>query len=813
MDRYDPKAIEAKWQRVWEDERAFTVPNPTPDELAERRAKTYVVEMLPYPSGELHMGHTLNYTIGDVITHMRRRKGMQVLRPMGYDAFGLPAENAAIKEGGHPRVVTERNIASIRDQMRRMGWAIDWSREISTHEPEYYRWTQWLFLRFYERGLAYRKEAPVKWCPNDQTVLANEQVIDGRCERCGAEVEAKSLTQWFFKITDYADALLDEMSLLEQWPERVLTMQRNWIGRSEGAQVVFTVEGSGEELPVFTTRPDTLFGATFFVLAPEHPVVSQLVAGTEHERRVLDYVRHAAARSAVEREAKEKDGVFTGRHAVNPVNGEPIPIWVADYVLMEYGTGAIMAVPAHDERDYAFAERYGLEIRQVVAPADGSGSAEAGAYVAHTENEVLVNSGDFTGLSAPEGKRAITAWLAERGLGEQTIGYRLRDWLLSRQRYWGCPIPIVHCPSCGEVPVPDGELPVLLPEVDDYLPRGRSPLAAAEDWVATTCPSCGGAESRETDTMDTFVDSSWYFIRYTDPHNDVEPFARDIADYWLPVNQYIGGIEHAVLHLLYARFFTKVMNELGLVGFREPFARLFNQGMITAAGAKMSKSKGNVVDPLVFADRYGADTVRLYTLFMGPADEDMDWHDAGLEGIWRFLNRLWRVVHEQAERGEGGHPGDGPLARKAHRTIAKVTDDIDRRFFFHTPIAAVMELVNEVQRAPDDPAARFATETAVSLLQPYAPHVAEELWGVLGRERLWEEPWPVADDALLVEEQVEVVVQVNGKKRDSLQVSRGTPDEELVRLALASPRVQAHVDGRDLKKTVVVPDRLVSLVV
>ncbi len=813
MDRYDPKAIEAKWQRVWEDERAFTVPNPTPDELAERRAKTYVVEMLPYPSGELHMGHTLNYTIGDVITHMRRRKGMQVLRPMGYDAFGLPAENAAIKEGGHPRVVTERNIASIRDQMRRMGWAIDWSREISTHEPEYYRWTQWLFLRFYERGLAYRKEAPVKWCPNDQTVLANEQVIDGRCERCGAEVEAKSLTQWFFKITDYADALLDEMSLLEQWPERVLTMQRNWIGRSEGAQVVFTVEGSGEELPVFTTRPDTLFGATFFVLAPEHPVVSQLVAGTEHERRVLDYVRHAAARSAVEREAKEKDGVFTGRHAVNPVNGEPIPIWVADYVLMEYGTGAIMAVPAHDERDYAFAERYGLEIRQVVAPADGSGSAEAGAYVAHTENEVLVNSGDFTGLSAPEGKRAITAWLAERGLGEQTIGYRLRDWLLSRQRYWGCPIPIVHCPSCGEVPVPDGELPVLLPEVDDYLPRGRSPLAAAEDWVATTCPSCGGAASRETDTMDTFVDSSWYFIRYTDPHNDVEPFARDIADYWLPVNQYIGGIEHAVLHLLYARFFTKVMNELGLVGFREPFARLFNQGMITAAGAKMSKSKGNVVDPLVFADRYGADTVRLYTLFMGPADEDMDWHDAGLEGIWRFLNRLWRVVHEQAERGEGGHPGDGPLARKAHRTIAKVTDDIDRRFFFHTPIAAVMELVNEVQRAPDDPAARFATETAVSLLQPYAPHVAEELWGVLGRERLWEEPWPVADDALLVEEQVEVVVQVNGKKRDSLQVSRGTPDEELVRLALASPRVQAHVDGRDLKKTVVVPDRLVSLVV
>jgi leucyl-tRNA synthetase len=813
MERYDPAAIEAKWQRVWEDERAFVVPNPSPGELAGHRDKTYVVEMLPYPSGELHMGHTLNYTIGDVVTHMRRRMGMQVLRPMGYDAFGLPAENAAIREGGHPRTVTERNIASIRDQMRRMGWAIDWSREISTHEPEYYRWTQWLFLRFYERGLAYRKEAPVKWCPNDQTVLANEQVIDGRCERCGAEVEARNLTQWFFKITDYADALLDEMSLLEQWPERVLTMQRNWIGRSEGARVVFHVEGSGEELPVFTTRPDTLFGATFFVLAPEHPLVNALVTGSGHEAAVHEYVRHAGARSAVEREAKEKDGVFTGRHAVNPVNGESIPIWVADYVLMEYGTGAIMAVPAHDERDHAFAERYGIEIRQVVAPADGDREEEPGAFVAHSESEVLVNSDGFDGLPAPEGKRAITAWLAERGLGEATIGYRLRDWLLSRQRYWGCPIPIVHCEGCGEVPVPDADLPVVLPEVDDYLPRGRSPLAAAEDWVSTTCPSCGGPAMRETDTMDTFVDSSWYFIRYTDPHNDAEPFARSIADYWLPVNQYIGGIEHAVLHLMYARFFTKVMNELGLVGFREPFARLFNQGMITAAGAKMSKSKGNVVDPLVYAERYGADTVRLYTLFMGPADEDMDWHDAGLEGIWRFLNRLWRVVHEQAGRSPADDPGSGELARKAHRTIAKVSDDIHRRFSFHTPIASVMELVNEIQRHPDDPAARFATETAVSLIQPYAPHVAEELWQLLGHERLWEASWPVADPALLVEEQVEVVVQVNGKLRDRLHVPAGTPERELLELALASDRVRAHLDAREPRKTIVVPDRLVSLVV
>ncbi len=815
-EKYDPKAIEAKWQRVWEDEQAFVVPNPPPDELAAHRRKTYVVEMLPYPSGELHMGHTLNYTIGDVVAHVRRRQGMQVLRPMGYDAFGLPAENAAIREGGHPRAVTDRNIASIREQMRRMGWAIDWSREISTADPAYYRWTQWLFLRFFEHGLAYRKEAPVKWCPNDQTVLANEQVIEGRCERCGAEVEARSLTQWFFKITDYADALLDEMALLESWPERTLAMQRNWIGRSEGARVRFRVQGSGEELPVFTTRPDTLFGATFFALAPEHPLVPQLVSGAEQEAAVLDYVRHAAARSAVEREAKEKDGVFTGRYAVNPVNGEAIPIWVADYVLMEYGTGAIMAVPAHDERDFAFAQRYGIEIRHVVAPADGSAAEDEGAFVAHTENEVLVNSGPFSGMPAPEGKRAIVAWLAERDLGEAAIGYRLRDWLLSRQRYWGCPIPIVHCPACGEVPVPDDELPVLLPDVDDYLPKGRSPLATAEDWVATACPRCGEPAQRETDTMDTFVDSSWYFIRYCDPHNEHEPFSRAIADYWMPINQYIGGIEHAVLHLLYARFFTKVMNDLGLVGFREPVARLFHQGMITAHGAKMSKSKGNVVEPLQYAERYGADAVRVYTLFMGPADEDMEWQDAGIEGAWRFLNRLWRVVHEQVARGTGAGnlaAADTELARKAHRTIAKVTDDIERRFQFHTPIAAVMELVNEIQRTPDDPAARFAAETAVSLIQPYAPHVAEELWSALGGSRLWEAPWPQADPALLAEAEVEVVVQVNGKLRDRLHVPPGTPEEELVRLALASERVRAHLDGAEPRKTVVVPDRLVSIVV
>ena len=811
MEHYEAKTIEEKWQRIWREERAFEVPNPGPDELARHGQKTYVLEMLPYPSGDLHMGHVRNYMLGEVVAHFRRRHGFAVMRPMGFDSFGLPAENAAITEGGNPRDVTERNIAAIRVQMERMGWAIDWSRVLAVHEPSYYRWTQWLFLRFFEKGLAYRREALVKWCPNDQTVLANEQVVDGRCERCGAEVEAKNLEQWFFKITEYADALLDEMSLLEEWPERVLTMQRNWIGRSEGADLVFRVDDFGGEVEVFTTRPDTLYGATFFVLAPEHPLVARLVEGTEHEEAVLDYVRHAGARSTVERVEKEKDGVFTGRYVLNPVNHERIPIWVADYVLMEYGTGAIMAVPAHDERDYAFAEKYGLEIRQVVAPADGS--AVEGAFVAHTPDEVLVNSGEFDGMPAPEGGRAIVTKLAEQELARQTIRFRLRDWLLSRQRYWGCPIPVVHCDTCGVVPVPDDELPVLLPEVDEYLPKGRSPLAAAEDWVRTACPKCGGEARRETDTMDTFVDSSWYFIRYADARNDREPFSRAIADYWLPVNQYIGGVEHAILHLLYARFFVKVMNDLGLVGFREPFARLFTQGMLYRDGAKMSKSKGNAISPDEYVERYGADAARMYLLFIGPVDQDAEWQDAGFEGIVRFLHRLWRTALEQADTPPVGESvPDTPLARKAHRTIAKVTDDIGRRFALNTPIAAVMELVNEIQRAPDDPAARFATETAVSLIQPYGSHIAEELWERLGHERLWESPWPAADPALLEVDTVEVVVQVNGKIRDRLHVAPDVGEDELVALARASERVRSYLDGGDAARTVVVPGKLVNFV-
>ena len=804
MEKYDPKAIEAKWQGVWEDAGAFHVPNP-PLGTPPNPNTSYVLEMLPYPSGTLHMGHVLVYTLGDVISHFRRRNGMEVLRPMGWDAFGLPAENAAINEGGHPREITERNIASIKRSMQRIGWAIDWDREFSTHLPDYYRWTQWLFLKLYEAGLAYRKEAPVKWCPKDQTVLANEQVKDGRCERCGTEVEAKSLTQWFFKITDYADELLDAMDQLD-WPERILAMQRHWIGRSHGAEIRFAVEDADVTIPVFTTRPDTLFGATFFVLAPEHPLVTELTDSDE----VREYVRHTAAKTSVERLETVKTGVFSGRYAINPATEMRIPIWISDYVLMDVGTGAIMAVPAHDERDHEFATAFDVPIIQVVEPVAG-GTAVEGAFAAHTEDERLVNSGRFSGMPAPEGARAIVAWLEEEGLGRATVSYRLRDWLLSRQRYWGCPIPIVHCDRCGEVPVPEDQLPVRLPEIEDYLPKGRSPLAAAEEWVRTPCPSCGGDALREADTMDTFVDSSWYFLRYCDAQNDRAPFDRSIVDYWCPVDQYTGGVDHATMHMIYARFFVKALNDLGLVGFREPFLRFFGNGWVQLGQTKMGKRAGNVIGPDELIEHYGADPVRIYILFIGPADEDMEWTEGGIEGMVRFVRRLWRVVleHEGKERAEAATP----LARKAHETIAKVSDDLGRRYTFNTAIAAVMELVNQISKAPDDPAARFAAETAVSLIQPYAPHVAEELWQRLGNERLWEQPWPVADPALLERETVEVVVQVNGKLRDRLQVPASIAEAELVELARSSERVRAHLDGGEIRKTIVVPGKLVNFVV
>jgi leucyl-tRNA synthetase len=810
--RFDPTAIEPKWQDVWARERTWEVSND-PD----GRPSYYVLEMLPYPSGEPHMGHLKNYALGDAVAHFNRRIGRRVLHPMGYDAFGLPAENHAIKTGVHPRDSTAESIASFQRQFRQWGISIDWTREFGTHEPRYYRWTQWLFLQLYERGLAYRKDAAVKWCPNDQTVLANEQVVDGHCERCGAEVEARQLEQWFLRITDYADRLLTDLDGID-WPEHVKTMQRNWIGRSEGAEVVFHCPELGIDYPVFTTRPDTLFGATFFVMAPEHPDVVRLVEGTAQEQAVRDYVNHAMTESNEERGAadKPKTGVPLGRTVVNPVNGEAIPMYVADYVLMEYGTGAIMAVPAHDERDFAFAQAYGLSVRRVIANPSGDDT------LPYAGDGPLVNSDpQFDGMHNREALEAIVAWLDREGKGHASVNYRLRDWLVSRQRYWGCPIPIVYCEACGTVPVPAERLPVELPDVTEYKPKGKSPLAAAEDWVRTACPSCGGEARRETDTMDTFVDSSWYFLRYCDANNDAAAWDRGVLREWMPVDQYIGGVEHAILHLLYARFFTKAFADLGLLDAQEPFQALFTQGMITRDGAKMSKSKGNVISPSTYVEKYGADTARCYILFIGPPDQDADWSDEGVEGVHRFLSRLWRLGVEAGPGGfeldAGALAGDDlELARKAHWAIEKVTSDMAGRFAFNTAISAVMELVNECYRRREAVAGetlRFAVATAASLVFPFAPHTASEVYELVSGERVWEQPWPSADRALLETDTFELVCQVNGKVRDRVTAPVSASREELEALARAQPNVRAHLDGHEVVKAIVVPGKLVNLVV
>jgi leucyl-tRNA synthetase len=797
-DRYDPKTIEPKWQRIWADERTWEVSNER-----DERPNAYVLEMLPYPSGEPHIGHLKNYSLGDAVAHFRRRSGHRVLHPMGYDAFGLPAENHAISTGQHPRVSTEQSIAEFKRQFLSWGVSIDWSREFGTHEPRVYHWTQWIFLRLLERGLAYRKEAPVKWCPNDQTVLANEQVIDGRCERCGHEVEVRQLEQWFFRITEYADRLLEDMRMIE-WPRHVVTMQENWIGRSEGAEVTFRCDELGIDYEVFTTRPDTLFGATFFVMAPEHPDVFKLNDSPE----VHEYVNRALNESVEERgsEHKEKTGVALGRTVTNPVTGEQIPMYVADYVLMEYGTGAIMAVPAHDERDYAFAEKFGLEIRRVVDCGDLPCAGEG----------PLVDSGDFSGMPATEAKPAIIEWLEREGIGRGSINYRLRDWLLSRQRYWGCPIPVVYCEEHGIVPVPDDQLPLELPEVEDYAPKGKSPLAAAEDWVNTTCPECGGPARRETDTMDTFVDSSWYFLRYCDVDNDQAPFERDVVDDWMPVDQYIGGVEHAILHLLYARFFVKALADMGYLGFQEPFARLFTQGMILRDGDKMSKSKGNVVSPKHVIDRYGADTARAYILFLGPPGQDADWSEEGVGGVHRFLSRLWTAAAQAPEGATEpeGEPTD--LLRKTHWAIDKVTRDMEGRFAFNTAIAAVMELVNEVYRERDSAPpghVRFAVATAASLIFPFAPHIGSEVYEQMTGERVWEQPWPIADAALLATDEIQLVVQLNGKLVDRVPAPAEASREQLEEIARASGKLAARLNGKEVVKAVVVPGKLVNFVV
>ncbi|MBK5219066.1 MAG: leucine--tRNA ligase, partial [Thermoleophilia bacterium] len=752
-----------------------------------------------------------------------------------YDAFGLPAENHAIKTGEHPAVSTNKSIEEFRRQFRSWGISIDWRREFGTHEPSYYRWTQWIFLELYERGLAYRKRAPVKWCPNDQTVLANEQVVDGRCERCGTEVVQRNLEQWFFRITDYADRLLADFDRLESWPEHVITMQRNWIGRSEGAEVVFRCEEADLDFPVFTTRPDTLFGATFFVLAPEHPALERLVAGTPAEAEVREYVNRVGRESAEERgaEDREKTGVALGRNVVNPVNGESIPMFVADYVLMEYGTGAIMAVPGHDTRDYEFARKFGLPVVRVIEGEDPEVARDEDR-LPYPGDGPMTRSGRFDGKHNREAYEEIVAWLESEGRGAPAVNYRLRDWLVSRQRYWGAPIPVVYCESCGEdgapamVPVPDEQLPVELPEVEDYAPQGKSPLAAAEDWVATECPSCGGPARRETDTMDTFVDSSWYFLRYLDPRNSEAAWERSAVDHWFPVDQYIGGVEHAILHLMYARFLTKALADLGQLDAQEPFANLFAQGMITRDGAKMSKSKGNTVSPGDYVERYGADTARTYVCFMGPPERGGDWTDEGVEGVNRFLSRLWRLCDEVEARTAAAEPPGAEvgaeareLLAKAHWAIEKVTRDFQRGFQFNTAISAVMELVNECYRLKDglygdpegDGAVRFATATAASLIFPFAPHLGSEVFERLTGERVWERAWPVADQALLSSDTVTLVVQVNGKLRDRIEAPAEASKEELLALARASEKVARHLEGKEVVKEIVVPGKLVNLVV
>ncbi len=877
--RYDPQEIEPRWQALWAREHTWEVANDGAAgarredgeagvRAGGRASSSYVLEMLPYPSGEPHIGHLKVYSVGDAIAHYHRRTGHRVLHPMGYDAFGLPAENHAIKTGVHPRDSTAASIASFQREFRRWGISIDWSRELATHDPRYYRWTQWIFLQLFGAGLAYKKQAAVKWCPKDQTVLANEQVdAEGHCERCGALVEVRQLEQWFLRITDYAERLLGDLDGIE-WPEHVKTMQRNWIGRSEGAEVTFRCEELEIEYPVFTTRPDTLFGATFFVMAPEHPDVARLAEGTSYESDVREYVNKALNESNEERgnAEKEKTGVPLGRTVTNPVNGEQIPMYVADYVLMEYGTGAIMAVPGHDERDHDFARAYDLPIRRVIeGPASAAPDADPSA--AETSEEglpysgdgLLVNShGEFDGMPNREALSAIVDWLDREGKGHASVNYRLRDWLISRQRYWGCPIPIVNCERCGVVPVPEDQLPVELPDIEDYTPKGQSPLEAAEDWVNTKCPECGGPARRETDTMDTFVDSSWYFLRYCDAQNDEAAWDQKALKEWMPVDQYIGGVEHAILHLMYARFFTKALADLGHLDFEEPFKALFTQGMVTKDGAKMSKSRGNVVSPAAIIERYGADTARCYILFIGPPDQDADWSDEGMEGVHRFLSRLWRMAAETSEIGGGemphaaspagahaplpgavhvpprgvahapprtaeipdsdGEPAeaeDVELLRKAHWAIEKVSNDL-RRFAFNTAIAAVMELLNECSRLREGTnveTRRFALSTAASLLFPFAPHVSADIYERLTGERVWEQPWPQADQAYLERDEYELVCQVNGKLRDRVTAATGADAEELKELCRGAPNVRAHLDGKEIVKEIVVPGKLVNLVV
>lgn len=820
-ERYNPKEVEEKWQRFWEDEAVFRATRN------RHKEKYYLLEMFPYPSGRIHMGHVRNYSIGDVIARFMRMRGRNVLHPMGWDAFGMPAENAAIQHKSHPAAWTYENIEYMRGQLKKLGFSYDWDRELATCHVGYYRWEQLIFLRMLEKGLAYKKNSFVNWCPKCETVLANEQVEDGCCWRCDSPVEQKELDQWFFRITDYAEELLAYTDKLPGWPERVLTMQRNWIGKSFGCEIDFKVEGSDEVIRVFTTRQDTLFGATFMSLAPEHPLSLSLTTPDRLEE-VAAFIDRVKRTEKEQRTAEglEKEGVFTGSHCVNPVTGRRMPVYLANFVLPEYGTGAVMAVPTHDQRDFEFARKYGLQLQVVIQPG-GETLDPATMTAAFTEEGVMVNSGAFDGLYSSEAKEKIADHLEQEGIGRKTVNYRLRDWGISRQRYWGNPIPIIYCETCGAVPVPEKDLPVLLPMDAVFTGEGGNPLAKIPSFVNVACPVCGAPSRRETDTMDTFVESSWYFLRYCCPRFEDAPLDREETEYWMSVDQYIGGIEHAVLHLLYARFFTKALRDLGFVDIDEPFVNLLTQGMVIKDGAKMSKSKGNVVDPNALIETFGADTARLFSLFAAPPEKDLDWSDQGVEGSYRFLNRVWKLVYELAAvRGAGAVAADSlnsegvRLRRVVHKTIRKVTEDIEERFHFNTAIAAIMELVNAVSasEARNDPACapvlREALESVVLLLAPFVPHAAEELWEGLGHSGgIDAASWPVHDPAAEEEEELTIVVQVNGKLRGKVTVAAGAGEEEVRTAALADDKVKGHIGGKAVRKIIYVPGKLLNIVV
>ena len=821
-ERYNFTAIEDKWQKKWAEENVYKVVE------GGDKPKYYCLEMFPYPSGNLHMGHVRNYSIGDVVARFKNMQGFNVLHPMGWDSFGLPAENAAIKHGVAPAKWTRENIANMRQQLKSMGISYDWDREVASCLPDYYKWTQWLFLQLYHQDLAYKKKAAVNWCPSCQTVLANEQVVEGACERCESEVEKKALEQWFFKTTAYADRLLDDLDKLPGWPEKVKIMQENWIGRSEGARIKFTVKETGDDLEVFTTRHDTVFGVTYMILAPEHPLVEKLTKGTEYETKAQEFIKNVQKLSEVDRTSTEleKEGIFIGAHAINPLNGEAIPILIGNYVLMEYGTGAVMGVPAHDERDFKFAKKYNLEIRVVIQP-EGPELKVEEMEEASTEDGIMVNSGDFSGLPNREGMVKIVDYLEKNNCGQRQINYRLRDWLISRQRYWGAAIPIVYCDECGLVPVPDQDLPVLLPEDVEFRPSGESPLKYSPDFVNAICPTCGKPAKRETDTMDTFVCSSWYFLRFCDPKNTEEAFNKDKVDYWMAVDQYIGGVEHAILHLMYARFFTKVFKDLNLVSVDEPFTNLLTQGMVLKDGSKMSKSKGNVVSPEEIINKYGADTARMFILFAAPPERDLEWNDQAVEGCYRFLNRVWRLAfaYNEGIKGVQGEIGplegaDRGLRRLTHLTIKKVTEDVAGRFNFNTAISAVMELVNGLYNYKDKEqgtnmaVVKEAIESIVLLLAPFAPHITEELWYSIGyKTSVHQEKWPVHIPEALAVDEVTVVVQVNGKVRDKITVPVNMDKKEVEEIAKSLPKVDEYLKGKDIKKVVVIPNKLVNIVV